>query len=178
VLVKDLSRLGRDYLKVGFSLEQFFPEHNVRFIAISGGIDSNTDSTDFLPLYSVMDEWYAKDISHEVHMMYQIRATKGEPVGTVYGYTRSPKHPKYWEPDPKAARVVQRIYRLAFQRYGTEEIAMILEQNKILIPSQYRLVRDSYEPSCHPYRWASSAVAKILTPTGILRRCGQSQDIR
>lgn len=121
VLVKDLSRLGRNYLKVGFYLEQFFPAHNVRFIAISGGIDSNTNSTDFLPLYSVMDEWYAKDISRKVRMMYQIRAARGEPVGTpMYGYTRSPKNPKYWEPDPEAAHVVQRIYQLAFQEYGTK----------------------------------------------------------
>ena len=100
VLVKDISRLGRDYLKIGYYLEQFFPQHSVRFISVSGGIDSNTNSTDFVPLYSVMDEWYARDISRKMRLMYQSRASSGIAIGSpVYGYTKSKEKNELWEID-------------------------------------------------------------------------------
>lgn len=133
VLVKDISRLGRDYLKIGYYLEQFFPCHSVRFIAVSGGIDSSTNSIDFVPLYSVMDEWYARDISRKMRLMYQSRASSGAAIGSpVYGYTRSKEKPDPWEIDYEAATVVRYIYRLAFFGYGFEQIAKMLEAGKIL----------------------------------------------
>ena len=166
VIVKDVSRLGRNYLKVGHFVEHFFPMYNVRFIAVSGGIDSSTNSTDFLPLYSVMDEWYARDISRKLKTMYQARAAKGEPIGIpVYGYTRSQNNPKHWEPDPKSAVIVQRIFHLALVGYGVEQIAGLLETEKVLTPTHYRL---SHGKKCggrigiNPYKWASSTIAQIL----------------
>lgn len=165
VLVKDISRLGRDYLKIGYYLEQFFPRHNVRFIAVSGGIDSNTISTDFVPLYSVMDEWYARDISRKMRLMYQSRASTGAAIGSpVYGYTKSKGKTGPWEIDCEAATVVRYIYRLAFLGYGSEQIAKMLEADKILTPAHYNLKNGSKRipTSVDPYRWASTTVAKIL----------------
>jgi len=167
VIVKDVSRLGRDYLKVGHYIEHIFPKNNVRFIAVSGDIDSNTNSMDFLPLYSVMDEMYAKDISRKLRAMYKAKATKGEPVGLpVYGYRRSEDNPKFWEPDPKAAQVVQRIYRLAFMNYGTDQIAGILEKERILTPSHYRLSQNRSgggQKNSNPHKWRPSTITQILT---------------
>lgn len=167
VIVKDVSRLGRDYLKIGHYIEHLFPLHNVRFIAIGGGIDSNTNSTDFLPLYSVMDEWYARDISRKLKIMYRTRAAKGEPIGLpVYGYVKSQENPKHWEPDPKAAPVVQRIYHLALTGYGVEQIASFLEKEKILTPTHYRLSQNKNcggRKGLNPYKWASSSIAQILS---------------
>lgn len=165
VLVKDISRLGRDYLKIGYYLEQFFPQYNVRFIAISGGIDSNTNSTDFVPLYSVMDEWYARDISRKMRLMYQSRASTGTAIGLpVYGYTRSKEKIGLWEIDYEAAAVVRYIYRLAFLGYGSEQIAKMLEADKILTPAHYHLKNGGKRipTSADPHRWASTTVAKIL----------------
>ena len=165
VLVKDISRLGRDYLKIGYYLERFFPRYNVRFIAVSGGIDSNTTSKDFVPLYSVMDEWYARDISRKMRLMYQSRASTGTAIGSpVYGYTRTKGKTGPWEIDYEAAAVVRYIYRLAFLGYGSEQIAKMLEADKILTPAHYHLKNGSKRnpTSANPYRWASTTVAKIL----------------
>ena len=179
VIVKDVSRLGRDYLKVGHFVEHFFPMNSVRFIAVSGGIDSSTNSTDFLPLYSVMDEWYARDISRKLKTMYQTRVTKGEPVGMpVYGYTRAQDNPKYWEPDPEAAVVVQRIFHLALRGFGIEQIASTLEQEKILTPTHYRLSKGKKcagRASPYPYRWAASTIAQIL---GRQEYCGDVVNLK
>ena len=145
--------------------EQFFPQHNVRFIAVSGGIDSDTNSTDFVPLYSVMDEWYARDISRKMRLMYQTRAAAGVPIGVpVYGYTRSKEKGELWKIDHEAATVVQHIYRLAFLGYGPEQIAKMLESDRILTPAHYHLKHGSKRipTSVDPYRWASTTVSKIL----------------
>lgn len=165
VLVKDISRLGRDYLKIGFYLEQFFPRYNVRFISVSGGIDSNTTSADFVPLYSVMDEWYARDISRKMRLMYQSRASSEVAIGSpVYGYIKSTEKTMPWEIDHEAASVVRYIYRLAFLGYGSEQIAKMLEADRILTPAHYHLKNGSKRipTSVDPYCWASTTVAKIL----------------
>lgn len=165
VLVKDISRLGRDYLKIGYYLEQFFSQHNVRFIAVSGGIDSNTNSTDFVPLYSVMDEWYARDISRKMRLMHQSRASSEAAIGSpVYGYIKSTEKTMPWEIDHEAASVVQYIYRLAFLGYGSEQIAKMLEADKILTPAHYRFKNGGKRvpTSVAPYHWAPTTVAKSL----------------
>ena len=165
VIVKDISRLGRDYLKVGYYVEQLFLRHNVRFIAVTGDIDSNTNTTDFLPLYSVMDEWYAKDISRKLRMMYQAKMAKGIPIGlSVYGYMKDYDNPKFWIPDPEAAKVVQHIYSLAVLGYGAEQIAKQLELEHILTPLHYRISNGYNRKSnnVNLYNWKSSTVSQIL----------------
>ncbi len=179
VIVKDVSRLGRDYLRVGQYIEQFFPQHNVRFIAASGGIDSNDNSVDFLPLHSVMDEWYARDISRKLRSMYQARAHKGEPIGApVYGYMRSAGNPKHWEPDPKTAPIVQEIYYYALMGYGTSQIAQWLEAQRVLTPSIHRIAQSGNGGGLHgnkPYRWNASTVAQIL---GRQEYCGDVLNLK
>lgn len=154
---------------MGHYIEHFFPLHNIRFISVSGGIDSSTNSMDFLPLYSVMDEWYARDISRKLKTMYSTRAAKGEPIGMpVYGYAKSQENPRYWEPDPKAALVVQRIYHLALTGYGVEQIAGLLEKEKILTPAHYRL---SQNMNCGGRKGLKGFVfcRADIKPSGILR---------
>lgn len=165
VLVKDISRLGRDYLKIGYYLERFFPQYNVQFIAVSGGIDSNTNSTDFVPLYSVMDEWCARDISRKMRLMYQSRASSGVAIGApVYGYAKPKEKSEPWEIDYDAAIVVQHIYRLAFLGHESEQIAKMLEADRILTPAHYHLKngRNRTPSSVNPYHWGSTTVTKIL----------------
>lgn len=178
ILVKDISRLGRDYRRIGYYLEDFFPQHNIRFIAVSGGIDSNTNSTDFVPLYSVMDEWYARDISRKLRLMYQSRAASGIPIGSpIYGYTRSIENPKFWDIDSKAAEIVRHIYQLAFCGYGAEQIARVLESARVLTPAHYNLQRGGHRAakSDHPYHWRSTTVAKILRDQ---RYCGDVVNLK
>jgi len=165
VIVKDISRLGRDYLKVGYYVEQLFLKYNVRFIAVTGDIDSNTNTSDFLPLYSVMDEWYAKDISRKVRMMYQSKIAKGIPVGLpVYGYMKDCNNPKFWIPEPETAKIVQYIYELAVLGYGSEQIAKQLEQERILTPLHYCISKgyNRKAENADLYGWKSSSVSQIL----------------
>lgn len=181
VLVKDISRLGRDYRRIGYYLEDFFPQHNVRFIAVSSGIDSNTNSTDFVPLYSVMDEWYARDISRKLRLMYQSRTASGIPIGVpIYGYTRSIDNPKFWDIDSKAAKIVRHIYQLAFCGYGAEQIARILESAQVLTPAHYNLQRGGHRAakSDYPYHLALHYCSKDLAGSTLLRRCSQSQNLQ
>lgn len=174
VMVKDISRLGRDYLKVGYYLEQFFPQHNVRFIAVSGGIDSSDNSTDFVPLYSVMDEWYARDISRKIRLMYQARAAAGIPVGTpIYGYKRNTDNLKQWVPDENVASIVQRIFQMAFCGYGTEQNARFLDEHEVLTPSRYQ-VKDRINTQ-NSNRWSATTVAKILRDQ---RYCGDVVNLK
>lgn len=177
VLVKDISRLGRDYRRIGYYLEDFFPQHNVRFIAVSGGIDSNTNSSDFVPLYSVMDEWYARDISRKLRLMYQSRAASGIPIGApIYGYMRAADNPKFWDIDSKAAEIVRHIYQLAFYGYGTEQIARILEIKQVLTPSHYNQQNGGNRTTkSDTYHWSATTVSKILRDQ---RYCGDVVNLK
>lgn len=174
VMVKDISRLGRDYLKVGYYLEHFFPKHNVRFIAVSGGIDSSDNSTDFVPLYSVMNEWYARDISRKIRLMYQARAAAGIPVGMpIYGYKCNSDNPQQWVPDENVASTVQRIFQLAFCGYGPKKIARFLDEHEVLTPSHYQLKERMNTQKGN--RWSATTIAKILRDQ---RYCGDVVNLK
>lgn len=166
VIAKDISRLGRNYLKVGQYIEQFFPKYDVRFISVTGEIDSNTDSANLLPIYSVMDEWYARDISRKLRTMYQTRAAQGIPIGTpVYGYVRSKDNPQYWEVDPEASSIIKKIFQLALEGNGCYQIASQLEEERILTPAHYRAFNGrnaGNRMNPNPYKWAQSTVSQIL----------------
>lgn len=145
---------------------------------MSGGIDSNTNSTDFVPLYSVMDEWYARDISRKLRLMYQSRAASGIPIGApIYGYMRAADNPKFWDIDSKAAEIVRHIYQLTLYGYGAEQIARILEAAQILTPAHYNLQNGSHQAvkSNCPYHWRSTTVSKILRDQ---RYCGDVVNLK
>lgn len=132
VIVKDLSRLGREYLQVGYYTETCFPDHDVRFIAINDNVDcinGATDMDDFTPIKNIINELYAKDISRKVRSAHKIRGNSGEPLSQPpYGYMKDPQDKKHWIIDPEAAPVVKEIFKLYLQGNGIDTIARIMQE--------------------------------------------------
>ena len=169
VMVKDMSRLGRDYLQVGIYTDQFFPEHGVRFIAVNDGVDSAEGENEFAPFRNIMNEWYARDISRKIRSSQRLRGNAGVPLSLPpYGYVKSPDNPKYWIVDEEAATVVRGIYQMCIDGYGIDKTAAIIEQEEILKPTEYWKMKGVRKPgrkpfSESPYHWSSNTVNKILT---------------
>ena len=129
VIVKDMSRFGRDYLKVGFYTEVMFKEKGVRFIAINNGIDSaNQQDSDFTPFLNIMNEWYARDTSKKIRSAFQAKNLAGKHTSSSvpYGYLKSEQDKNQWVIDPVAAPIVQRIYRMTMEGKRPYQIAAIL----------------------------------------------------
>ena len=167
VIVKDSSRFGRNYLEVGQYTDYYFPEHNIRFIAINDCIDSENGEDDFSAFRNVMNEMYAKDISRKVRSSHRLRGNAGEPLSQPpYGYMKSPENKKKWIIDPKAAEVVQRVFRLCIEGNGNETIARILQEDKVLVPQAYwqskGLPRGGKKTQPNPYKWCKTTIARIL----------------
>ena len=140
VCVKDLSRFGRDYLKVGFYTEIMFPEKGVRFIAINNSVDSaNPTENDFTPFLNIMNEWYAKDTSNKIRAIFRSRMQDGKRCsGAIpYGYRRDPEDKNHLLIDEEAAKVVRRIYQMVIDGMGSQAIANQLTADNVLIPSAY-----------------------------------------
>ena len=169
VLVKDLSRVGRDYLRVGFYTEVTFPQNGVRFIAVNNGVDSaNQSENDFTPFLNIMNEWYARDISKKRRISNKIKGNAGEPMGQPpYGYIKDPNDPKHWIVDDEAAQVVRRVYSMTLEGFGTEQIAAQLEKDDVLTPRVYWLTKGIKRPGKGkqqpPTKWNSSTITKILS---------------
>ena len=168
VIVKDMSRLGRDYLGVGYYTDTFFPEHNIRFIAVNDCVDSDDGENELAPFRNVMNEMYARDISRKVRSAHRIRGNSGEPLGQPpYGYRKDPLNKKHWIIDPEAAQVVRDIFRMCLEGKGNDTIARILQENGILNCTAYwhekGIGRGSKKTQPNPYRWKNSTIRKILT---------------
>mgnify|MGYP002541886193 CR=1 FL=1 len=169
LVVKDLSRFGRNYLQVGYYTEIVFPKKGVRFIAINNSVDSaNPTENDLTPFLNIMNEWYAKDTSNKIKAVFKSRMQKGMRCsGSIpYGYKRSKDDKQQLIIDEPAAEVVRKIFRLACQGIGTTTIAEMLTEEKILIPSAYA-AKNSPENCRHkevadPYRWSATTVGYIL----------------
>ena len=167
VMVKDLSRLGRDYVTVGHYTDNYFPEHNVRFIAVNDMVDSDEVENEIAPFKNVMNEMYARDISRKVRSAHRIRGNMGEPLSQPpYGYMKSPENKKKWIIDTEAAEVVRDIYRMCLDGMGNEAIAGELQRREILIPMAYwqskGLNRGGKKTQPNPYKWCKTTVQKIL----------------
>ena len=170
ICVKDMSRLGRNYLKVGYYTEILFPEKNVRFIAINNSIDSATPTdNDFTPFLNIMNEWYAKDTSKKIKAIFQSRMKSGKRCsGAIpYGYKHDPEDKNHLLVDEEAAKVVRKIYQLAIEGNGSAQIADILTKEHTLIPSAYLERHGEGEVSRNhsyhdPYIWNATAVSGIL----------------
>ena len=167
VMVKDLSRLGRDYVAVGNYTDSYFPDRNVRFIAVNDMVDSDEGENELAPFRNVMNEMYARDISRKVRSAHRIRGNMGEPLSQPpYGYRKSPENKKKWIIDPEPAAVVQRIFRMALEGKGNETIARILQEDRIMAPMAYwqsqGLNRGGKKTQPNPYKWVNSMVGKIL----------------
>ena len=167
VIVKDSSRFGRNYLEVGQYTDYYFPEHNIRFIAINDCIDSDNGEDDFSAFRNVMNEMYAKDISRKVRSSHRLRGNAGEPLAPPpYGYVKDPENKKKWIIDPDAAEVVRRIFRLCIEGNGNETIARILQEDKVLVPQAYwqskGMSRGGKKTQPNPYKWCKTTIAKML----------------
>lgn len=169
VCVKDLSRFGRDYLKVGFYTEIMFPEKGVRFIAINNSVDSaNPTENDFTPFLNIMNEWYAKDTSNKIRAIFRSRMQDGKRCsGAIpYGYRRDPEDKNHLLIDEEAAKVVRKIYQMVIDGMGSQAIANQLTADNVLIPSAYLEQSEHGESRNHSYhdpcRWNCTAVAYIL----------------
>ena len=172
-IVKDLSRLGRSYIKVGQLTEITFPSFDVRFIALNDGVDSNkpneTNSI-FLPIKSLMDEMYAADTSKKIRAVVQAKAKAGERVTTnpPYGYLKDSNNPKNWIIDPVASEVVKRIFQEAKSGKSLSEISKGLESDKIFKPDRHRIeiglkpISSSSNVETLPYFWTRETLSAIL----------------
>ena len=168
VFVKDLSRLGRNYIEVGKLTEEFFPLHDVRLVAVSDGVDSDEGEDDFTPFKNIMNEYYAKDISKKRRIVNKMKGNAGIPLSPPpYGYIKNPDDPRFWVVDPEAADVVRRIYRMALEGYGLAETAAALGADGIVNPTYYwrskGTSRGGTKSTLEPTKWGHTTIKKILT---------------
>ena len=170
VIVKDMSRVGRDYLQTGYYTEVFFRQYEIRFIAISNNVDSNDQSTaEFAPFLNIMNEWYLRDASRKQKQAYQARVKAGVPATNhvIYGYRKDPEQKHHWLVDEEAAQVVRKIFRLAAAGLGVQSIAEELQKEHIERPAAY-MQRKGYvdhqfrESLQRPYDWNASTISAML----------------
>lgn len=168
VMVKDLSRLGRDYVSVGNYTDSYFPEHNIRFIAVNDAIDSDEGESEIAPFKNILNEMYARDISKKIRSSHRLRGSMGEPLSQPpYGYMKSSENNKKWIIDPEAATVVKSIFKMCLDGKGNETIARELQESEVLIPMAYwrskGLNRGGKKTQTNPYKWCKTTIQKILS---------------
>ena len=170
VFVKDLSRLGRNYIEVGRLTEEFFPEHNIRLVSVSDNLDTEEGESELTPIKNLFNEWYARDISKKRRISNKIKGGSGIPLSPPpYGYIKSPDNSQRWIIDEEAAYVVRRIFDMSYGGMGTFQIALTLSDEKILTPTEYAVRKgikkaggNTGKTTTDPYRWGQSTVGKIL----------------
>ena len=171
VLVKDMSRIGRDYLQTGFYTEVMFRQHGVHFVAIANGVDSDDqNSNEFAPFLNIMNEWYLRDLSRKQRTAIRVKGESGKPTtnSAIYGYKKLPGDKYAWHIDEEAAAVVRRIFRLTIEGKGPYDIARILFDDKVETPAVYfgkqnKGIWKSKEEFPNPYNWSGYIVGQILS---------------
>ncbi|MCM1306931.1 MAG: recombinase family protein [Bacteroides sp.] len=168
VIVKDMSRLGRDYLKVGYYSEVYFNEADVHFIAINDGVDNHLENdSDFTPFRNIINEWYAKDTSKKIRAVFKAKGNSGKHLCSCppYGYKRDEKDKEQWLVDEEAAKTVKEIFSLCMKGYGPTQIARILTERKVDIPTVHKQkcgLPVSTQGLEFPEIWSTQSVNKIL----------------
>ena len=170
VFIKDLSRLGRNYIEVGRLTEEFFPEHNIRLVSVSDNLDTEEGESELTPIKNLFNEWYARDISKKRRISNKIKGGSGIPLSPPpYGYIKSPDNSQRWIIDEEAAYVVRKIFDMSYSGMGTFQIALTLSDEKILTPTEYAARKgikkaggNTGKTTTDPYRWGQSTVGKIL----------------
>lgn len=169
IIVKNMSRLGRDYLKVGMYTEMIFPNADVRFISINNGVDSdNQADNDMTPFINILNEFYAKDTSRKIRAVFKAKGQSGKPLCThpPYGYIKYPEDKNHWIVDEEAAEVVREIFRLYVQGYGVSQIANELTARKIPNPTSHAKSKGLGIPDNRSdfdnETWADSTVSHLL----------------
>lgn len=168
VIVKDMSRLGRNYLQVGMYTDVLFPDFGVHFIAVNDGVDSTRGDNEFTAIRNVFNEMYARDASKKVRATFQSKGKSGEHLTTIppYGYMKDPEDKKKWIVDEEAAAIVQKIFSLCVDGLGPTQIAKWLHKNQVLNPTAYcrsKGLPASNKATVDPYKWTNETVSRILS---------------
>ena len=166
VITKDLSRLGRDYIKTGFYLEDYFPKNNIRYVAITDGIDTYIDSTnnDITPFKAIMNDMYAKDISKKIRIVLKEKQKQGEYMCSIpaYGYKRHPTIKNKLVIDEQARNIVEKIFDMYANGHGSSEIVNFLNKNKYLSPTGYRKTGLVLDENKTNYNWNEVTLCNML----------------
>lgn len=164
VIVKGISRMGRDYLKVGYYTESFFAERDIRYIAINDGVDSDKGDNDFTPFRNLFNNFYARDTSKKIRAIMRAKGNAGEYLcsNPPYGYVKDPTDKKKWIVDEEAAEIVKRIFDLCVARKGLMQIAKVLTADKVLTVNAYYAKRDGKPMPDNLYRWSVETIRGIL----------------
>lgn len=167
VIVKDMSRFGRDYLQVGFYTDMLFPDFGVHFIAVNDGVDSTRGENEFTAIRNVFNEMYARDTSKKIRATWQSKGKSGEHLTTIppYGYMKDPDNKKKWIIDEEAAAVEQQIFALCVSGMGPTQIAKWLEKHEIYNPTAYSQAKGrpvTNKPTANPYKWTNETVSRTL----------------
>ena len=168
VIVKDQSRLGRDYLQTGMLMEITFPQYDIRFIAVNDGVDSANGVSDFSGIKNYFNDFYARDTSRKIRAVQRAKGERGERVGTTipYGYMKNPDNPKQYVPNPETAPIVKRIFEMYASGIGIVKICDRLSKEQIVSPSVYAFKTTGSKSGSpdltRPYHWAQTTVRKML----------------
>lgn len=170
IIVKDMSRLGRDYLKVGYYTEVLFPGSDIRFIAINNNVDSaNQQDSDFTPFLNIINEWYAKDTSKKIRSVFKSKGQSGKPLCTnpPYGYIKDPEDKTHWIVDEEAAKVVKEAFHLCMQGYGPTQISKEFSKRRIMNPTAHAKANGINIPDNRghddDYIWRGSTIVHMLS---------------
>ena len=177
VITKDLSRLGRDYLKTGEYIEIIFPDY-VRYIAINDGVDTLKSENELMAFKNIFNDWYARDTSKKIRAVFKAKGQSGKPLSyPIYGYKRSETDKNLWVIDDETAEVVRKIFRLCIDGYGPAQIARILTEEGIPTPTAYALSqgRDNGHKNVKLDRWGSETISGILEKP---EYCGHTVNFR
>ncbi len=178
VITKDLSRLGRDYLKTGEYIEIIFPDYDVRYIAINDGVDTLKSENELMAFKNIFNDWYARDTSKKIRAVFKAKGQSGKPLSVpIYGYKKSEADKNMWLVDDEAAEVVRRIFKLCIGGYGPAQIARVLTQEGIPTPTAYALSQgwDNGHKNAKLHRWGSETIAHILEKA---EYCGHTVNFR
>lgn len=165
IITKDLSRLGREYLKTGEYIEMIFPDYDVRYIAINDNVDTLKSENEFMAFKNIFNDWFARDTSKKIKAVFKAKGMSGKPLSTIppYGYKKSEHDKNSWEPDEETAHIVRKIFQLCIEGYGPTQIAKRLTNEQILKPTAYNELKANGKITCDkPYRWAQKTVVGIL----------------
>ena len=178
VITKDLSRLGRDYLKTGEYIEIIFPDHDVRYIAINDGVDTLKSEKELMDFKNIFNDWYARDTSKKIRAVFKAKGQSGKHLSNpIYGYKHSETDKNLWVIDDEAAEVVRKIFHLCIDGYGPTQIARILTEQGIPTPTAYALSqgRDIGHKNAKLHRWGNETIAHILEKA---EYCGHTVNFR
>ena len=166
IITKDLSRLGRDYLKTREYIELIFPDYDVRYIAINDNVDTAKSENEMMVFRNVFNDFYAKDTSKKVRAVFKAKGLSGKPLASKppFGYMKSEYDKNQWVVDEEAAKIVRRIFRLCIDGYGPTQIARILTEDRVLKPTAYYEMKKSGTVTADkPYHWAQKTVVSTLS---------------